>query len=209
MKPNSLIYKIPLVLCSASPRRKWILETAGYDVQQKSVPLDETLIADRSVTDALMELSRRKLEAVRQSEPKAGLASGCGEHWFVAADTEVVFQNRTLGKAATIDDAEHILRRLSGREHEVITAVSFSNFEQEVPDSFFCKTSIRFRVLSDREINRYLQSNEWVDKAGAYAIQGLGGSFVAEMKGDFLNVVGFPLCEFELKFLNLRGDFLV
>ncbi len=208
MAKNSILSfnEMQIVLCSASPRRKWIFETAGYPVIQIPANIDESLDSHLGVFDSLKKLATEKLaasllswKASPQLFPKI-LPNR--QVVFVAADTEVLLNATPLGKAESVDQARVILESLSGKTHDVVTAVAFQKTAADATiQCFYERTQIEFREIAPTELQRYLDSNEWRDKAGAYAIQGLGGSFVRSINGDLLNVIGFPLAQFESQVL--------
>ncbi len=168
-------------LASGSPRRRFLLESAGFGV---------TVIRQHATEDwpslptheAVEELARRKLKA-------AGQLSGP----TIAADTTVVLGDVPLGKPASDEEACQMIRKLSGCRHEVITGVSVGDGCSTV--SFAVGTEVWFRPLSDAEIRTYVAFGESHDKAGAYGIQGRGACLVDRIEGSYTNVVGLPLAE--------------
>lgn len=174
-----------IVLASASPRRKALLEAAGVAVDVRPANLDETRDPRIGPVDHAIGLARAKAGAV------AGTAAP--DTVVVAADTVVHRGDRMFDKPASRDEASAHLRALSGGWHAVTTAVCVAVGGEA--DVFTVTTEVRFRVLGEAEIARYLASGEADDKAGAYGIQGLGGALVAELRGSYTNVVGLPLEE--------------
>ena len=175
-----------MILASASPRRRQLLEQSGRAVTVLPQNVDETWdFGDGTgVASGAIGLARRKLGAF-------GLLPRDVE--VLAADTVVVCRSEVLGKPRDEDDAFEQLRLLAGSEHEVITGVVVANRASSV--GFSVTTRLRFRSLTDAEINRYLSSGESMDKAGSYAIQGCGASLVDQIAGSLTNVIGLPLSE--------------
>lgn len=171
-----------LVLASASPRRRRILEHLGYDFLVRPAEVDET---QRDGEDALAYVERLAL-AKATADARAG-------ELVLGADTIVAVDGRLLGKPSDRDDAIWMLRRLSGREHEVSTGVAVHDVDSDRTETATVTTVVAFAQLSDREIEWYVDSGEPMDKAGGYAIQGLGRLFVVRIDGDYTNVVGLPV----------------
>lgn len=173
-----------IILASASPRRKELLEILGLCFSTISVDIDESLLPGEPPRDAVRRLARLKADAAmpRLSEDSI----------IIAADTVVALDGQIMGKPLDEEDARHKLSRLSGRQHEVITAVCVKIGEEvcEVEDE---TTRVFFRTLSEEEIAAYAASGESLDKAGAYGIQGRGGLLVDKIEGCYFNVVGLPL----------------
>src|SRR5687767_4111905 len=174
-----------LVLASASPQRRAILEQLGveFDVQ----PADVEELTEGDPREVVVENARRKVEAV-----SGDLVLGC--------DTEVFLDGRIYGKAGDEAHAERYLRELSGRTHEVHSGIALRDADGE--RTGHAVTHVTFRALGDREIAWYLETGEWRDRAGAYAIQGRGSALVERIEGDFWNVVGLPVPEL----LRLQPD---
>lgn len=170
-----------LVLASQSPRRREILERAGFafSVRVASVP-EQPRPGEDPVTYA-RRLAREKAEAVERSDHETVLG----------ADTVVVLEEHLLEKPADAEDAFRMLRLLSGREHSVITGICLLHGAGILSDHE--ETKVRFVDLTDCEIDQYVKSGEPVDKAGAYAIQGLASKFIDRIEGDYSNVVGLPV----------------
>lgn len=172
-----------IILASGSPRRKEMLENFGLCFSTISVDIDEGLLPEESPRDAVRRLARLKADAAIQRLN--------GDSLVIAADTIVVLDGQVMGKPLDEEDARHKLSRLSGRSHEVITAVCVGTGEEcELEDE---TTRVYFRPLSEEEIRAYIASGEPADKAGAYGIQGRGGLLVDRIEGCYFNVVGLPL----------------
>jgi septum formation protein len=167
-----------LTLASASPQRRAILAQLGVEFEVVVPNVEELTEGEPSLV--VQENARRKARAVS------------GE-FVLAADTEVVLDREVFGKAADEGQAEAFLRRLSGRTHEVWGGLALRRGDEETTTT--AVTQVHFRRLSDDEIAWYLGTQEWRDRAGAYAIQGKGSALVESIEGDFWNVVGMPLAE--------------
>jgi septum formation protein len=136
----------------------------------------------------VLENARRKGRAVAATRP-----AGAPEATILGVDTEVVLDGRTLGKAATLEAARERLEALSGRTHTVMSGAVVLERGGELERSGLARTEVSFRELDPGTIELYLASGEWRDRAGAYAIQGLGSILVDRLEGDFSNVVGLPI----------------
>lgn len=171
-----------LVLASGSPRRRELLRRIGLDPVVDPADVPEVPSPDESPRDYVARLARDKATAVAMRHPGALVLAG---------DTTVVRDDRILEKPEDAADAVRMLRALSGGEHEVLTALALaSDGGMHVRVD---RTVVRFRTLSDREIEAYVATGEPMDKAGAYGIQGIGGALVAEIRGDYGTVVGLSL----------------
>ena len=169
-----------IVLASGSPRRKSLLESIGLDFTVYTPDVDESHKPDEEPSGLC-----RRLKA------KAG-AVAYPDDVIIAADTIVVIDGEILGKPSGREDAARMLRKLSGREHEVITGVSVAHEGRVSTEDVH--TLVKFRELSEAEILAYLETGEPFDKAGAYAVQGKGALLIEGINGDYYNVVGLPLC---------------
>jgi len=170
-----------LVLASQSPRRSQLLRNAGFHFRVRARPVEEV----RSPGETPLDY------AVRLARDKAGAAWENAEEVVLGADTIVVLEESVLEKPRDAADARAMLAALSGREHWVITGICLRHRKGEILDS--ASTRVRFAHLDAREIDEYVDSGEPMDKAGAYAIQGLGSKFVEGIEGCFFNVVGLPV----------------
>ena len=179
----------PLILASESPRRRDLLRQAGIIFEVVSIKVSEIPDKNLNINEQILDIARRKARAAL-----AELRSSKNESfWVLAADTEVIFDGGPLGKPQNEQDAYRILKLLSGKCHEVKTAVCLLDSDKGRELSHIETTSIQFKMLSDQEIWDYIASGEPMDKAGAYGIQGLGGKFVEKYSGPFDNVVGLPV----------------
>lgn len=170
-----------LILASASPRRRQLLEGLGLSFEVRPAGCDES-VDTRDPQAMVLELCRRKAQACALQDGDV----------VIAADTVVAAGGGILGKPRDPEQARRMLRTLSGRRHSVFTGVAV-----RTPQRFVTRcerTEVFFRTLSERDIEDYIASGEPFDKAGGYGIQGRGGVFVQRIEGDFYNVMGLPLC---------------
>jgi nucleoside triphosphate pyrophosphatase len=186
-----------IYLASRSPRRRDLLKQIGVPFEllllredlRRGVDVDETPLPEESAGIYVLRIARTKVEmAVRQIAYR-----NLPQKPVLAADTTVVFDGEIVGKP---DDAEHaarMLRALSGREHQVLTAVAIALREQI--ETQISVSSVWFREIPDADIRRYCTSGEPLDKAGAYAIQGRAGAFVTRISGSYSGIMGLPLAE--------------
>ncbi len=180
----------PLVLASASPRRRELLSGLGLDFEVRPTDVDETVLAGESPAEHVQRLAEAK--AVMAAEAAASSSADGGE-LVLAADTVVVVDGEILGKPRDDADARRMLERLSGHGHEVLTGVAVRGPAGEPLLAAVEATRVRFAELTAEEIDWYVASGEPMDKAGAYAVQGLGALFVEAVDGNYSNVVGLPL----------------
>lgn len=183
-----------IYLASASPRRKELLTQLGIEFSQFSVDADESQLSNESPRELVERLARLKAQT--------GVTMGYTDRPVLGSDTVVVIDNQSLGKPLDKADFMATLKRLSGREHQVLTAIAFATPERVM--SCVVTTQVSFKTLSDQELEDYWQSGEPQDKAGGYGIQGLGGRFVTHISGSYFAVVGLPLYECE----KLLSEFL-
>jgi septum formation protein len=174
-----------LILASASPRRAEILREAGFPFVVMSSAVDETPVPGESAQALVQRLADAKAELVA--------ARAVGPAIVIAADTAVLIEGEILGKPRTTDDARHMLTRLSGRVHSVITGVTAIRLPDAERRSFVETTHVHFAPLWPEQLTSYLATEEPFDKAGAYAIQGRAGRFIPRIEGCYYNVVGLPL----------------
>jgi len=191
-----------LVLASASPRRQELLRKAGISFTVQPADVDETPLAGESPRECAERLAREKALAVWQTRP---------QDTVLGADTIVVVDATILGKPADADDAARMLRLLSGRAHQVITGVCLvtpfagknPNHAGHAPRTASETTLVTMSELSEEDIRAYIATGEPMDKAGAYAIQGLASRWIPRIEGDYSNVVGLPVALVERM---LRGE---
>jgi|SRR5687768_6228898 len=172
-----------LILASASPRRAELLRAAGIEFDVHPAHVDERELGDESPDAYVRRVAEAKARAIG-----ARFARGV----VLAADTTVVADGHLLGKPIDVEDARRMLHLLSGRAHEVITAVTLIGPDRPV-ETRTDLTTVEFGQLSDTEIEWYVASGEPMDKAGAYAIQGLASRFITRIAGSYSNVVGLPV----------------
>lgn len=177
----------PLILASASPRRREILGNLGLEFRVQAADLDETRHASESPRAYVERLSRDKARAVATAQQ--------GAHALLGADTTVVLDEQVLEKPRDLPDSERMLRALRGQEHVVYTAVTLLLWPEDVAHTQTVCTRVRFRDFSDATLRGYVASGEGMDKAGSYGIQELGAALVSEVHGSYSNVVGLPAAE--------------
>ena len=175
-----------LILASQSPRRRYLLRKAGLVFQVIPSGVDEGDVPLTEPAAYVKALARAKAEDVASRHPDA---------WVIGADTVVLIGGDILGKPGSRREAREMLRQLSGQTHQVHTgyALCCRDAGRMITDAV--KTDVRFKSLSEAEIEWYIQTGEPFDKAGAYAIQGLGTFLVRSISGSYTNVVGLPVCE--------------
>ena len=171
-----------LILASASPRRKALLSLLGIPFTVRAADIDETMDPEKPPFDEVARVSRLKALAVSRGEKDI----------VIAADTIVVCQGKVLGKPHSEAEAASMLRLLSGRDHQVMTGCTILYGDRV--GTFTEVTSLHLRPLSEKEIQKYVQSGEPMDKAGAYGIQGGAALFCEKLEGDYYNVMGLPVC---------------
>ena len=170
-----------LVLASRSPRRSELLAIAGFRFTIRPAAVEEVHAAGESPIDYVRRLAQAKAEAVWQPD----------DEFVLGADTIVVIDTEVLEKPADAAHARSMLRLLSGRDHAVITGICLRHRGGTIVDHSV--TTVRFAPLSTAEIDEYVASGEPMDKAGAYAIQGLAAKFIERIDGCYFNVMGLPL----------------
>lgn len=184
-----------LVLASASPRRKELLGLLVASFQVLPADIDETPYEQEAPTDYVVRMAKEKAHASIKKYQQQATSSPQKSAIFMASDTSVVIDGHILGKPASLEESRVMLRQLSGRSHQVLTSLCVSNIEQDHLETLCVSSEVLFRNLSDVEIEQYWRSGEPQDKAGSYAIQGLGSVFVRSMSGSYSAIVGLPLYE--------------
>jgi septum formation protein len=185
-----------LILASSSPRRAEILRNAGIPIEVCAIPVDESRHSCESHADYVQRLALAKARAAANAQPDRR-----EEIWVVAADTIILIGGEILCKPVSADDARRMLRRLSGTWHEVHTGLALlrlpgaestrtTSVSERVVEEI---TRVQLTPLSESERDAYIATGDWSDKAGSYAIQGVGGRFVTRIEGCYFNVVGLPL----------------
>lgn len=175
-----------LVLASASPRRRELLAQLGFAFRCASAEIDEAPRVNEQPVDYVERLAREKAEAVHR-DPAVGIGSA-----VLAADTTVCVGGALLGKPRGAAEAAQMLAGLSGRWHQVVTGLALIGRQVQIGH---CVTEVLFRAITQFEASAYWATGEPCDKAGGYAIQGLGALFVERIEGSYSNVVGLPLFE--------------
>ncbi|RME39859.1 MAG: septum formation inhibitor Maf [Deltaproteobacteria bacterium] len=176
-----------IILASASPRRRELLERIGIHVKVVPAHIDETSLAGETPDEHVRRLSRAKAESVAAGQPDG--------RFFIGSDTVVVLDGRILGKPVDRNEAAAMLRALSGKRHQVWSGFAVHDRTRGLTlDGAVC-TEVEFRTLNPQEIDGYIETGEPMDKAGAYAIQGIGTFMVRQIHGSYTNVVGLPLAE--------------
>jgi septum formation protein len=173
-----------LILASASPRRQELLRNAGIPFAVRPAEIDENPFVGEAPRDCAERLAREKALVVFQGRP---------QEWVLGADTIVVVDDQILGKPRDAGDAARMLRLLSGRMHAVITGVCVVGPVASKVKTAAETTLVTFCKLLDDEIRDYVASGEPMDKAGAYAIQGIASRWIPRIEGDYSNVVGLPV----------------
>jgi len=192
LKLKLTVYKTraSLVLASASPRRRELLGRMGLEYEVKPSALTEDHELGLGPAALAREWARRKAEAVAAAEGPAGMSA-----WYLGVDTIVVIDGLVLGKPGSREQGRDYLARLSGRWHEVISAYCLMQPGSGRRVERAVHSRVRIKAMDPAEIEAYLDTDEPYDKAGAYAVQGLGAFMVEAIEGSYTNVVGLPLTE--------------
>ena len=175
-----------LILASGSPRRHDLLKQIGLDFDVIPSGIDEDPLGKESPEEHVIRLAEAKALDVGSRHP---------DRWVIAADTIVYINGSILGKPKTGEEAGDMMRRLSGREHWVLTGFSVRHLEKKKGDKEAVRTAVKMKDLSPEEMNWYIRTGEPFDKAGGYAIQGIGSFMIESIRGSYTNVVGLPVCE--------------
>ncbi|MFH1531860.1 MAG: Maf family protein [Pseudomonadota bacterium] len=202
---------VQLVLASQSPRRKELLERIGFTIRTIPADVPEVIQEGETPTEFVKRLAREKVltvvdrlqattfnlaESTQSQQSSSILASKDSQiRWVVGADTVVVLGDDLLGKPTDQDHAFDMLQRLSGREHKVITGFCIFDLLKNKEGLQAVVSTVRFKRLTRPEIEKYLGAGESLDKAGAYAVQGIGAYMIDSIQGSYTNVVGLPLCQ--------------
>jgi septum formation protein len=171
-----------LILASASPRRRELLQRIGFEISVQPADVDESTLPGETATSYAARVSALKADAL------------AADAWVLAADTVVEIDGAILGKAADERDARAMLERLLGRDHRVTTAFSIRG-PGGVSVDRLVTTEVTMRTASAQELDGYVAAGEWRGKAGAYAVQGMAAAFVTGVQGSITNVIGLPLSE--------------
>ena len=178
--------KYEIILASASPRRKSLLENIGVKFGVVIADCDETISSDLLPHEAVMILSLKKAAAASLHFEKQNKI-------IIGADTVVVLDGEVLTKPKDEDDAYLMLKKLSGKTHSVMTGISVMRTTDSKCETVFEETKVSFKEMTDEEIRSYIKTKEPLDKAGSYGIQGIGSMFIEKIEGDYFNVVGLPV----------------
>jgi len=184
-----------LILASKSPRRYELLKQVGLDFDVIPSRIEENFVEEESPKKHVLRLAEAKCLDVGNQYP---------DRWVIAADTIVYVDHSILGKPKSREEAKKMLRRLSGKEHQVLTGFSLHHLEKRKGDREAVQTAVKVKKLTQPEMDWYIQTGEPFDKAGGYAIQGIGSFMIEAIKGSYTNVVGLPLCEL-IQMLNRLG----
>jgi septum formation protein len=176
----------PLILASASPRRREILARLGLVFEVLPTNIDESRLTGEDPKEYVARLAEGKARAVGEGGRAVAV---------IGSDTTVVLDAEVLNKPIDLADSERMLRSLSGREHEVHTGVAVVLFPELTSRVVVVTTRVRFRTLSESTLRGYVDSREGMDKAGSYGIQDLGAALVSEVHGSYSSVVGLPAAE--------------
>jgi len=205
MTGKKRLYMKRIILASASPRRRELLERAGVNFEVIPASGEENRISD-DPKEAVQQLARDKAVSVMHT-----IEDSADGTLVIGSDTVVVFENMILGKPHDIEDAVNTLKKLQGNTHQVYTGVSILEKKNGVwtEHTFYESTDVTFYPVSDEEIRAYVATGEPMDKAGSYGIQGIFGIYVRGICGDYNNVVGLPVARlfYEMKKseIDLRG----
>jgi septum formation protein len=173
-----------IILASASPRRKELLEKIGLKFDVEPSDYEEDISPGIEPHKLAKSLSLKKAELVAKNYENA---------LVIAADTFIVINDEVLGKPLTENEARRMLRTINGRQHSVITGFTIIDTGNSKAITRSLETKVHIKKLTSKEIDSYVESKEPLDKAGAYAIQGLGSVIVEKIEGDYFNVIGLPL----------------
>ncbi len=178
---HNLLKNQDIILASRSPRRAFLLEQVGLKFEQIPSHIEENLngmLPDEFV----LHYSLKKAEEIQKTHSNS---------LIIGADTIVVLNNKIIGKPQNDEEAFQILKKLSGKCHEVLTGVSILFHDSQISD--IAKTKVFFKLIADEDIKEYISTGEPMDKAGAYGIQGYGSQFIDKIDGCYFNVMGFPI----------------
>jgi len=175
-----------LVLASRSPRRYELLKQVGLECDVIPSRIEENFVKGESPRKHVLRLAEAKALDV---------GNQYSDRWIIAADTIVYIDHSILGKPKSREEAKKMLRRLSGKEHWVLTGFSVHHLQKGKGDREAVRTAVKFKKLTQPEMEWYIQTGEPFDKAGGYGIQGIGSFMIESIHGSYTNVVGLPLCE--------------
>lgn len=185
-----------LILASASPRRRELLQSAGLKFKIIPAHINEDYLRGESPSKHVRRLSRDKAMMIARQYQRA---------WVLGADTIVVIDGMILGKPQNKTQAKKMMMTLSGREHTVFTGFSIIHGEKAICRTNVVRSAVRFKTIRREEMNWYINCAEPYDKAGGYALQGKGACFIKSIRGSYTNVIGLPLCEVLEEFKKLKA----
>jgi len=175
-----------LILASQSRRRSELLRQVGLEFEVVPSGVEEDFIQGESPREHVIRLAQAKVRDVASTLP---------ERWVIAADTIVCINGSILGKPKNREEALEMLRCLNGQEHHVMTGFAVCHLAKDKADKEAVQTAVKMKNLTPAEMEWYVQTGEPFDKAGGYAIQGIGSFMIESIRGSYTNVVGLPLCE--------------
>ncbi|MDR3335765.1 MAG: Maf family protein [Treponema sp.] len=179
-----------IILASGSIRRQEYFRLMGLPFNIMPAGIDEVYGEDLSPEEITKSLAVRKVERIVE------FFQGRVPPWICGADTVIFLDEKVLGKPLDRNDAASMLRKLQGREHQVVTSVALFNGREKIMDCRSVVSSVSFMAISEEEIEWYLNTGEWQEVAGAYKIQGLASCFISGIKGSYSGIVGLPMREF-------------
>jgi septum formation protein len=205
--PTVISSQQPLILGSASPRRRELLQALGVAYTVRTVDIDETPLSHEAAESYVERIVANKLAAVQQLVGVEGIPHAA----VLVADTTVVVDHQVLGKPVDVSHARRLLGRIAGRDHQVLTRYAIALSDGQTNLGRTVSSQVTLRAATSDELQRYAESGEGLDKAGAYAVQGLGAFLVKSITGSWSNVVGLPVCEVveDLAALGILGPFPV
>ncbi len=174
-----------LILASTSPRRRELLALLGIPFDVQSPSFEERLEPGRTASEQVQDFAQGKARSVAQQRPEAVV---------LGSDTVIELDHEVLGKPADLAEARSMLRRLAGRDHRVLTSVALVCSSRAIDQVALSAAVVKMKPYDERAHEDYLATGESLGKAGAYSIQGAGGNLIESIDGDFLTVVGLPLC---------------
>ncbi len=186
--------KQKIILASASPRRKQLLSSVGLKFKTVPAHVNEDYLRGETPKQHVRRLAQSKAKIISEKYPDA---------WVLGADTIVVIDGQILGKPENKAQAKKMLQKLSGRTHKVYTAFTITRAASSISRTHVIQSAVSFKNISPDEIKWYISSKEPYDKAGGYAAQGKGASFIKSVRGSYTNVIGLPLCEVLEEFKTL------
>jgi septum formation protein len=175
-----------LILASKSPRRHELLKQVGLEFDVIPSRVEEDFVKGESPRKHVLRLAEAKALDVGSQHP---------DRWVIGADTIVYVDHAILGKPKSREEAKKMLRRLSGKEHRVLTGFSIHHLQKGKGDQEAVQTAVKVKKLTETEMEWYIETGEPFDKAGGYAVQGIGSFMIESIKGSYTNVVGLPICE--------------